>query len=268
MSGSTVTLTGTGPVALAATQAANRQLHLRHGLHHLHRRRRNPHPHLQRSSPAQTYGDQAFAVAATSPSTGAVTYTVTSGPATIAGSTVTLTGAGTVILSASQAADANYAAATASTNVTIAPATPTLTFASIPAKTYGNPAFSVSATSASSAPVTYTVTSGPATINGSTLTLTGAGPVTLAASQPATDQLRRRLCDHHRHHRTRNPHPLLPNHLRQTPRLSRLHHRGHLPLHRSHHLLRHQRTRLPQRLHPHPHRRGHRHARCLAGGRR
>ena len=59
----------------------------------------------------QTYGAAPFAVAATSNSTGAFTYSVVSGPATITGSTVTLTGAGTVVLQASEAADSNYAAA-------------------------------------------------------------------------------------------------------------------------------------------------------------
>ena len=55
-----------------------------------------------------TYGDIPFTISATSNSTGAFTYTVVSGPATISGSTVTLTGAGTVVLRASQAADSNY----------------------------------------------------------------------------------------------------------------------------------------------------------------
>jgi hypothetical protein len=55
--------------------------------------------------------DAAFTVAATSNSPGAFTYSVVSGPATISGSTVTLTGAaGTVTLQASQAANGSYAA--------------------------------------------------------------------------------------------------------------------------------------------------------------
>src|SRR5665213_1699248 len=65
-------------------------------------------------------------VSASSASSGAITYTVTSGPATIAGSTVTMNGSGTVMLSASQAATANYTAATASTSFTVSPPTPTL----------------------------------------------------------------------------------------------------------------------------------------------
>ncbi|MEO6922329.1 MAG: Ig-like domain repeat protein, partial [Bryocella sp.] len=56
-----------------------------------------------------TYGDAAFLVSASSLSTGAFTYTVVSGPATISGSTVTLTGAGSVKLNAAQVADTNYA---------------------------------------------------------------------------------------------------------------------------------------------------------------
>jgi hypothetical protein len=71
---------------------------------------------------AQKYGNPPFAVSATSASSGAVTYTVVSGPATIAGNIVTLTGAGTVMLSASQAASGNYAAATANASFTVAPA--------------------------------------------------------------------------------------------------------------------------------------------------
>jgi len=61
--------------------------------------------------PSHAFGDAAFTVSATSSSSGAITYSVVSGPATLVGNTVTLTGAGTVVLAASQAADGNYAAA-------------------------------------------------------------------------------------------------------------------------------------------------------------
>jgi Bacterial Ig-like domain (group 3)/NHL repeat len=139
---------------------------------------------------AQTFGNAPFAVTATSSSTGAVTYAVVSGPATIAGNMVTLTGAGTVVLLATQAASGNYAGATANASFVVAPAAgatvPTLTFAPIPAQTYGNAPFAVSATSASSGAVTYTVVSGPATIAGNMVTLTGAGTVVLNASQAAS----------------------------------------------------------------------------------
>ena len=71
--------------------------------------------------PQHTYGDAAFTVSASSASTGAVSYSVLSGPATINSGSglVTLTGAGTVDLGASQAAAGNYLAATTSEPVTI-----------------------------------------------------------------------------------------------------------------------------------------------------
>jgi hypothetical protein len=129
------------------------------------------------SIPTETYGNAPFTVSASSASSGAVTYAMVSGPATISGATVTLTGAGTVVLSASQVASGNYAATTVTTSFTVAATVPTLSFAAIPSETYGNAPFAVSASSASSGAVTYAVTSGPATISGATVTLTGAGTV-------------------------------------------------------------------------------------------
>jgi streptogramin lyase len=64
--------------------------------------------------------DTPFAVSATSNSSGAITYSVVSGPATIAGSTVTLTGiAGTVVLQAAQAASSSYGPGTQNASFTV-----------------------------------------------------------------------------------------------------------------------------------------------------
>jgi hypothetical protein len=135
--------------------------------------------------PNQSYGAAAFSVSASSNSTGVFTYTVTSGPATVSGATVTLTGAGTVVLQASEAADANYIATTKSATFNVAPGTPTIVF-NVPNHSYGDAPFRVSSTSTSTGVFTYTVVSGPASIAGSTVTLTGAGTVVLQASQAAT----------------------------------------------------------------------------------
>jgi hypothetical protein len=68
-----------------------------------------PPPTITFTVPSHHTMDLAFSVSATSNSSGAITYSVVSGPATIVGSTVTLTGAaGTVVLQASQAASASY----------------------------------------------------------------------------------------------------------------------------------------------------------------
>jgi hypothetical protein len=185
IAGNIVTLTGVGPVVLGASQAATANYasatasaSFSVGI---------AVPTLTFAAiPAHTFGDAPFTVSATSASTGAVTYSVTSGPASIVGNTVTITGAGAVVLGASQAATANYTSATASTSFTVNQATPTLTFTAIATHIFGDAPFSVSATSASTGAVTYSVTSGPATIVGNTVTLTGSGAVVLGASQAAT----------------------------------------------------------------------------------
>ena len=135
---------------------------------------------------SQTFGGAPFPVSATSASSGAVSYAVTSGPASIAGNVVTLSGAGTVVLSASQQATASYAAASATISFTVAQASPTLSFAVIANQTYGVPPFAINAASASNGVVSYTVVSGPATIAGNLVTLTGIGTVVLNAAQQAT----------------------------------------------------------------------------------
>ncbi|WP_161964269.1 MBG domain-containing protein [Chitinophaga flava] len=215
----------------------------------------------------KTYGDAAFALNATSDAGLPVSFTVTSGPATISGNTLTITGAGTVTVTATQSGDANYNAASpvsktfaiapaalsvkaddkqrnygvnnpiltytftgfvyaddnsvisgvpalsTTANVgsavgtypisitagnlgsnnyiftltggtlTVVPADQTISFPVISDKTYGDGSFTLSASSSSGLPVSYSVASGPATISGNTVSITGAGTVTINANQ-------------------------------------------------------------------------------------
>jgi len=68
--------------------------------------------------------------------------------------------------------------------INVAKGTQTITFPTLPNHHYGDPPFPVTASSSAGLPVTITVISGPATIVGNVVTLTGAGLVTLQASQP------------------------------------------------------------------------------------
>lgn len=181
----TVTPTGLGTVVLSATVAANSNYNALTTTTSFNVVAA-PIPALAFATIApQVYGG-AVTVSASSPSSGTITYCVVSGPASISGKTVTLTGTGTVLLRASQAANYAYAAATATTSFSVSPVVPTLKFASIPSQTYGAAPFSVSASSASTGAITYALVSGPATLSGSTVTITGAGTITLSASQAAT----------------------------------------------------------------------------------
>jgi hypothetical protein len=93
-------------------------------------------PTITFTVPNHTYGDAPFTLAATSNSSGAITYSVVSGPATISGSTVTLTGAGTVVLQASQVAAGNYTAGSQNASFTVAPLALTAAIIGNPTKTY------------------------------------------------------------------------------------------------------------------------------------
>ena len=59
----------------------------------------------------------------------------------------------------------------------------TITFDAPTDKTYGDTPFSLAATASSGLPVSYSIVSGPATISGNTLTIIGAGEVTVRATQ-------------------------------------------------------------------------------------
>ena len=197
-----------------------------------------------------------FALTATASSGLPLTFTLASGPATINGSTLTVTGIGTVVVRASQAGNLSYLPApdaeqsftvtkapatvafgslnttynggpksvTATTDplgktvdftyngslaipivagsytvvgtindaayegtalgtLVIAQAPQTINFAPIPGRTYGDAPITLSATSASSLPVTFNIVSGPASLTGNMLTLDGAGTVVVRASQ-------------------------------------------------------------------------------------
>jgi Bacterial Ig-like domain (group 3)/MBG domain (YGX type) len=100
--------------------------------------------------------------------------------------TTTTLPVGTDSLTASYAATGNFGASTsAASSITVTAASQTITFAPIGSRAYGSAPFAVTATSSlgSSYPVTITVQSGPATINGGIVTITGAGTVVLQAAQ-------------------------------------------------------------------------------------
>ncbi|WP_178372175.1 MBG domain-containing protein [Chitinophaga jiangningensis] len=214
----------------------------------------------------KTYGDAAFDPGVTATSGLPVTYTILSGPATVNGTMITITGAGTVTVRADQAGNTNYNPATDNFSIQINKAVvnitannaqrpyndvnPTFTYTlgtlvngdnasvitGLPAlttvatqasdagdydinvdvgtlqaanytfnfikgrltitrlnqfisfdnlvnRTYGDAPFTISATTTSGLPLTYTVSSGPLTINGNTGTISGVGNVTVVASQ-------------------------------------------------------------------------------------
>ena len=140
-----------------------------------------------------TYGVSPITLVASGGASGnAVVFSVVSGPGTVSGtngSTLTITGVGTVVVAANQAGNTNYTAATQVTqNVVVNQATQTISFtAPTSPVTYGvSPITLVASGGASGNAVVFSVVSGPGTVsgtNGSTLTITGVGTVVVAANQ-------------------------------------------------------------------------------------
>ena len=125
-------------------------------------------------------------LAATASSTLPVTFEITEGDtlATLADNTLSLTGVGTVEITATQAGNANYAAATQTQTITVSQGTQTITFTS---DTTGNVGTNIelAATASSTLPVTFEITEGDtlATLADNTLSLTGVGTVEITATQ-------------------------------------------------------------------------------------
>jgi len=130
---------------------------------------------------------------------GSVGYTITpsaggssvaSGTATINSGTATVPvastlAAGSYNIALTYAGDSNYAAATGITvTLQVGQLAQTISFSPATPVTYGVSPITLAATGGSSGnAVTFSVVSGPGTISGSTLTVTGAGTIVVAANQ-------------------------------------------------------------------------------------
>jgi Bacterial Ig-like domain (group 3)/NHL repeat len=131
-----------------------------------------------------TFGVSAIGLSATASSGLAVSFNAT-GPCSVSGSTLTITGAGTCTVTANQAGNADFsAAASVSNGITVNAASQTITFTA-PATpvTVGINPITLSATASSGLPVAFTVLSGPGAISGRSLSITGPGTIVVAANQ-------------------------------------------------------------------------------------
>jgi hypothetical protein len=184
ISGSTVTITGVGPVTVTASQAGDENYNAATAVNQQFTVAKASQTITFNALSNKTYGDAQFTISASASSGLEVGFLVTSGLATISNNTLTITGAGTVTVRASQSGNGNYLAAPdVDRSFTVAKAAQTITFDSLPNKTYGDAPFTISASASSGLGIGFSVGSGPATISGNTVTITAAGAVTVRASQ-------------------------------------------------------------------------------------
>jgi hypothetical protein len=141
-----------------------------------------PVPTLTFTVPNHNYGDAAFNLSASSNSTGSISYSVISGPVSLSGSTLTITGAGNATVQATQAASSAYAGAVVTATFQIAPAVLNVTLNGSPSRVFGasNPAFTASITG-----FVYADTQTSATAGSPSITTT-AVPRSPAGSYPVT----------------------------------------------------------------------------------
>jgi sugar lactone lactonase YvrE len=188
IAGNSLTITGAGTVTVAANQAGN-STYAAAGQVTQSITVNKAAQTISFTAPSSpvTFGVSPIALSASGGGSGnAVTFSVLSGPGSVSGSSLTITGAGVVVVAANQAASANYAAAaqvTQSVTVNQAPQTIVFTPPTSPV-TYGVSPIALSATGGGSGnPIVFSVLSGPGSVTGSTLTITGAGTVMVAANQ-------------------------------------------------------------------------------------
>ncbi len=132
-----------------------------------------------------TYGVSPITLTASATSGWPVAYTVISGPATVAGNVLTITGAGSVVVEADQSGNTDYAAAAPKQDtITVNKATQTISVTTpAPTKaTYGT-SFTVVASASSGLPVNFT-NGGSCTNTGGTYTMdSGIGTCSVYMSQ-------------------------------------------------------------------------------------
>jgi hypothetical protein len=139
---------------------------------------------------SKTYGDADFDLTAVASSGLPVSFESSDeNVATIIGNTVTIVGAGTTTITASQTGNELYEPADdVDRTLNVYKATQTITFDSLPAKIDTDPPFTLYGTASSGLPVSYkSSNTGVATVSGDLVTIVSEGSTTITASQDGND---------------------------------------------------------------------------------
>ena len=143
------------------------------------------------SAPPSAFYGQAGLSAVASGGSGTGAYSYSAGASTAcsvdpnSGALTITSASGSCAITAIRAADPNYlvSAPSAAASVSVGQTPQTITFPNPGPQAFGVAPITLTASSTSGLLITYTVTSGPAMVSGSTLTITGVGSVTVQATQ-------------------------------------------------------------------------------------
>ena len=189
VSGSQLTIVGTGTCALTASQAGNASFASASAIANVVI---NPGAQTVTFTPASPVllGVSPITLTATASSAlSAFTFSSSSVASicTVSGNQLTIVGVGTCALTATQAGNANYASASASANVVINSGAQTVTFTPASPVSLGASAITLTATASSGLTIfTFSTTSAASicTVTGNQLTIVGVGTCALSATQP------------------------------------------------------------------------------------
>jgi gliding motility-associated-like protein len=140
--------------------------------------------------PAKTYGDADFSAGAISSSGLPVTLeSSNTAVAIINGGLISITGAGTAIITASQPGNENYnPAVSVQQTLIVSKASQTIVFNPLPVVQYGDNDFTITATSTSGLTVTFSSSNTDvAVVSGNDVHITGGGSTEITALQPGND---------------------------------------------------------------------------------
>src|SRR6056300_1823983 len=168
ISGTTVSIVGSGSTVITASQASDSNYNSATVTASLTVVKDNPI--IELSDVNKTFNDEDFSLSATSSSTGAISYSSSdTSVATISGTTVTIVGSGSTVITASQASDSNYNSATVTASLTVVKDNPIIELSDVN-KTFNDEDFSLSATSSSTGAISYSSSdTSVATISGTTV---------------------------------------------------------------------------------------------------
>lgn len=134
----------------------------------------------------KTYGDESFELTASANSGLPVLLEVVEGPAIVNDNILTITGAGSVLVRASQAGNENYFPGSMERRFLVQKAAQSITADSLlPANR--SETVILYALASSGLPVSYSILSGPGVINANTLSFTGEGQITIRIAQPGNE---------------------------------------------------------------------------------
>lgn len=191
INGNEVTIVGAGETMLTASQGGDATFNEAGSVSHALTVNKAGQAITFPALPVTTLSTGTLPLSASASSHLAISYTSSNtNIATVSGSIVTLIGTGTTTITALQSGNENYNAALSIEQelVVTEKQLQTISFASLPTKTFGDAAFDLSASASSDLPVQFVSSNtSVATINGNLVSIVAAGTTTITATQAGND---------------------------------------------------------------------------------